>query len=204
MSETPPSQNPPAPKRSRRLPRQTQLMLLAVILLIIVAIIVVVALVWGPGDGADDSNGNGTAAGETVVTSPYDLHELPAEAGPGDVEKASLVSISLAAADGSADYFGLSADTEPAKALMKAVADAEELEKPDTTDTTDAVGAAETTAPGDQTPGSMLTFLFPDRTTLAFDLDVDEGTIARGGRVWQVDGDLAALIDAAVSVHERQ
>jgi hypothetical protein len=51
--------------------------------------------------------------------------------------------------------------------------------------------------------GSTLTFVFPDRGKLTFDLYVEQGLVARGDKAWAVDGDLAALIAAAVAAGER-
>jgi hypothetical protein len=141
--------------------------------------------------GSDDNSGYGTQ-----VTSPYDLHEAPAETGPGDVERATLVSISLLSKDGKSDYYGLSADTTSAKALIGAVSGAEEIDAAAVASTTSTQGSSSV---GQETAASTLTFLFPDRSTLAFDLYVAQGLISRGGHFWRVDGDLAALIEAAVS-----
>lgn len=197
VTDTPTGNGTPPEERNTRMSRRTQLVLLSVILLIIAAVVVVVVLLLTSGNEAGDGGTTGTLAGDTDITSPYDLHELSADTGPGDVQKASLVSISLPAADGASDYYGLSSDTEPAKALMKAVADADEVEASE-----ESTSSESTTT--DQVPLSTLTFLFPDRSTLTFELDVDAGTVARGGRVWLVDGDLAALVDAAISLQEGQ
>jgi hypothetical protein len=151
--------------------------------------------------GRSRRSSNGDSGDSTQVTSPYDLHEAPAETGPGDVKRASLVSISLAAKDGSSSYYGLSVDTAAAKALIRAVSRADEVDAPSIVTATTAPG----TAPAAPTSAvSTLTFLFPDRSTLAFDLYVEQGIVGRSGHFWRVDGNLATLIEAAVSSRQQQ
>lgn len=212
MAETPDENKEPVKDSGQRLSRRTQIVLFSTIGVVVAAVVVVVLLLLTGNGEADDSVDTDTEPGEMNVTSPYDLYELPEDTGPGDVQKASLVSISLTSADGTADYFGLSSDTEPAKALMKAIAQAKEVgeaeegedTESDEGDEADDSTTTETEVSDDATPDSLITFLFPDRTTLSFVLYLEDGTIARGGRVWLVEGDLATLVDAAVSLHERQ
>ncbi len=137
---------------------------------------------------AADANGSATQ-----VTSPYDLHELPAGTGPGDVGHASLVSISLADQSGKSAYYSLSADTEEFKALAEAVSGADEVGAADVVTTTIAG-----TSSGTTTVTPTLTFLFTDRTTLAFDLYLKQGIVGRGGDFWKAEGNLEALVQAAV------
>jgi hypothetical protein len=162
-------------------------------LVVVAAVMVTLVLV----DRHKDSSRNAAAEDATIdtpVTSPYDLHEAPAGTGPGGVKSASLVSISLVTEDGKSDYYGLSADTVAAKALIEAVSGADEVDAATIAATTTGSEAA-----GQSSAIATLTFLFPDRSTLAFDLYVAQRVIARGGHYWQVAGDLPGLIDAAVS-----
>lgn len=170
------------------------------ILLSAVAVVVVVAIVLVVVFTVRDNSSNGLSAtdangGITDVTSPYDLHELPAGTGPGDVGRASLVSISVPDANGKPKYYGLSADTEECKALVKAVSGAKEVDGSDVSTTTTAAGTSSGTVAG----ASTLTFLFPDRSTLAFDLYLAQGIVGRGGHFWKVQGDLRALVRAAIT-----
>jgi hypothetical protein len=73
--------------------RQRRLIFLAATALTIAAVIVVVVVTQQHDSGTGPTAG--TDGSVTGVTSPYDLHELPAGTEPGDVERASLVSISL-------------------------------------------------------------------------------------------------------------
>jgi hypothetical protein len=164
--------------------RQRRLIFLVAALLVIAAVVIVIVLAVRHDSGTkttQDSDGSATA-----ITSPYDLHELPAGAEPGDVQNASLVSLSLPGDSGTADYYGLSADNPAAKALIQAVSGADEVDAPEVS-----------------TTASTLTFLFPDRSTLAFDLYLEQGIIGRGGHFWRVDGDLSALVQAAVSANQQ-
>ncbi len=170
---------PDGPRNAGRLSR---LLLLVAILLVVAAVIVVVFVVVGRDDATTTATTGGVADGATQVTSPYDLHELPADTDPGEVKDASLVSVSLPNDTGGTDYYGLSADTDAAKALIQAVSGAE------------AVEAAQV-----EPTQSTLTFMFPDRSTLAYELYVQAGVIGRSGGYWRVDGDLAALVEAALA-----
>jgi hypothetical protein len=183
------------PRRKRRL--WIALGLLAVVAVVVVVLLVVLLNRDGDKGQSGSTEGGGDA---TQVTSPYDLHELPAGTGPGDVKNASLVSISLPAAGGRSDYYGLSATTPAAKALIRAISGAREVDPAAVSTTATAVPSTASQAASLAT----LTFLFPDRSTLAFDLYLGQGIIARGGHSWQVDGDLAALIEAAVSANNQQ
>lgn len=168
--------------------------MLAAILLAVAVVVILVILLVGRDDGSDASDDTGTGDGSTDITSPYDVHELPADTGPDDVEQATLVSIALVNESGTVDYYGLSSDTEPAEALMKAISDADEL---DTSEVPAAISG--TAATDEELQAPTITFLFADRGTLAFNLFAEQDIIARGGRFWQVDGDLSTLIEAAVS-----
>jgi hypothetical protein len=189
-------EKPSGPRQKRRL---WVAIGLAAGMTVVVAVLLTV-LLWP--DGEKGRSGSNDGSGDvTQVTSPYDLHEASAETGPSDVKSASLVSISLTAKDGKSNYYGLSANTVAAKALIKAVSGADEVGAAEVVTTTTAPG----TAPVSTTSAlSSLTFLFPDRSTLAFDLYVEQGIVGRSGHFWRVDGDLVALIEAAVSSRQQQ
>jgi hypothetical protein len=130
------------------------------------------------------------------VTSPYDFFELPAGAEPQDVEDASYVSILLVGEGAQLTSYGLSSDMPEAQALRDAVHEAEEADKEVLSSLTTAPQAA---SGGQAGLDSTLTFVFPDRTTLTFDLFVEQGLIARDDRVWQVEGNLVLLVEAAAT-----
>jgi hypothetical protein len=162
---------------------------------LLVAAVVVLAVVFAVRDNSSKGPSSTGASGNvTDVTSPYDLHELPAGTGPGAVGQASLVSISIPDANGKSKYYGLSADTDECKALVKAIAGAKEIDASDVVTTTTA-GITSGTVTG----ASTLTFLFPDRSTLAFDLYLAQGIVGRGGDFWKAQGDLEALVQAAIT-----
>ncbi len=194
MSEEPIHSEEPTGDRPSR--RSRLIMTTGILLAVAAVIVVVVLLVTGGGDETDDTSGPGTDIGITNITSPYDVHELPADTDLGDVEDATLVSISLVTTGGGAAYYGLSSDTEPAQALIKAVADAKALEAAE-------VSTTQAGAEGAPPAVSTLTFLLPDRGTLTFDLDTGQGIITRDGQAWRVEGNLAALIDAAVTYQQQ-
>jgi hypothetical protein len=172
--------------------RQRLWIALGAIVAVVVVVAVVLAVLLNRGNDEGSTGANGADGDSTQVTSPYDLHELPAGTGPGDVDRASLVSISLPADNGQPKYYGLSADTEASKALIKAVSRAKEVDAPGVVTTTTAAGSSTSV-----TAVSTLTFLFPDRSTLVFDLYLKQDVIGRGGQFWKVDGDLEALVQAA-------
>lgn len=201
MPETPTENQPPTdqnPGPSRK-ERQKRLLVVGAILLAVVAVVVVVVLLVGGGDEGDTSDNGATGDSGTDITSPYDVYEMPADTDIGEVQQATLVSIAVMNAGGALDYFGLSSDTEPAQALMQAVADANEL---DADEVPAAVSEAAAATPVEE--GPSITFLLPDRGTLAFGLYADEGIVTREGRFWLVENDLSALITAAVSYQEQQ
>jgi hypothetical protein len=159
----------------------------AVIILVVVAATVTVLLLDRDREGERRSASDAVASG-TLVTSPYDLIELPANAKLDRVDKAVLVSVFVPNESGALTSYGMRADLPDAQALMNAVKDADEVD-PD-------VAAAEL---GSKAAESRLTFVFPSRETLTFALYLDQGLIARDTTVWRPDGDLRALIQAATT-----
>ena len=135
-----------------------------------------------------------------VVTSPYDFFELPAGTEPRDVEDASYVSILLVDASGQITSYGLSMDMDEAQALRTAVYEAEQVDAGILSSLTTEPQATSDTVTEIE---STLTFVFPDRTTLTFDLYADHGLIGRDDQAWQVAGDLALLIEGAATAGSR-
>jgi hypothetical protein len=165
---------------------------------VVVLVIVVLLAVFLTGREDTDGNlaSNQVDSGQTLVTSPYDFFELPAGAEPRDVEKASYVSILLLSESGQLTSYGLDSEMPEAQALKDAVREAEETDEEVLSSLTTAPQAA-----SDEEVGlrSTLTFVFPDRATLTFDLFVDQGLIARDDRVWQVGVSFSLLIEAAAT-----
>ena len=159
----------------------------AVILVVVVAATVTVLLLDRDRDGERRSTSDAAASG-TLVTSPYDLIELPADTELDRVKDAVLVSVFVPNERGALTSYGMRADLPDAQALVNAVRDAEQVD-PD-------VAAAEL---GSKAAASRLTFVFPSRETLTFALYLDQGLIARDTAVWRPDGDLRALIRAATT-----
>jgi hypothetical protein len=163
---------------------------------VLVVLVLLAVLLTGREDADSGLASDQGDAGETLVTSPYDFFELPVGSEPQDVEDASYVSILLVSESGQLTSYGLSSEMPEAQALKAAVHEAEEADE--------EVLSSLTTTPravsdGENGLGSTLTFMFPDRTTLTFDLYVDQGLIARDDRVWRVEGDLSLLVEAAAT-----
>jgi len=188
MPEKPSGPEPPdddqgaaSPKQSRAA-RQLRLLVLLGVLLVVVAVILVVVAVVGRDDSTVTTQTTQTDD-VTLVTSPYDLHELPEGTKPSEVKNATLVSISRPNDTGGTDYYSLSSDTDAAKAIIDAVSKAESVE----------AAQAEPTE-------TTLTFLFDDRSTLLFEVYLEADIVGRAGEYWLADGDLSALIDAAIAI----
>jgi hypothetical protein len=165
----------------------------ALLLVIMAAILVTVFLV----DRHDDARREAALAvtSSTDVTSPYDFSELPADSRLDIVEDAAFVSIFLPNDEGGTVSYGISSELPSAQALAEAIAGADEVD-PDALATT--TGTLLDPA-ADVASISTITFVFADRTTLTFALDLDQGLVAREGQAWQPDGDLHALVEAAIA-----
>ncbi len=183
--------------RSHVRPRHVAFLL--ALLLVVTAVIVVAVVLTGPDDDSQPGAGDGTDSGLTGVTSPYDFSELPDQKGPGEVKRASYVSIMLADAAGSLTSYGANATLPTAKALLDAVGSADEVDSA----TAAALGQGAQGA-ADGATASTLTFVFPDRSTLTYTLYLDRGLIARGTRAWKPEGDLQKLVQAVVAVGQSQ
>lgn len=173
--------------RSARAVFATRAVVGIVALVVVITAIVTVLVLQRNREGADPSVSEGTASA-TLVTSPYDLTEMPAGAGPDRVKDALLVSVFVPNESGTLTSYGMRADLPGAQALVKAVREAERVD-PD-------VAAEEL---GSKAPESRLTFVLPSRQTLTFALYLDQGMIARDAEVWRPEGDLRGLIQAATT-----
>jgi hypothetical protein len=162
--------------------------LTAVILLVVMAAIVVtVLLVDYSRDNADRAAAEAATA-TTGVASPYDLTELPVATDLDVIEGAAFVSIYVPNDSGTLTSYGISSDLPAAQALTDAVRNAEEM------------GAdAAASALGSKAAGATMTFVLPTRETVTFALYLEQGMIARGAQVWRPDGDLRALVEAAIA-----
>jgi hypothetical protein len=133
------------------------------------------------------------ATSTTGVNSPYDFVELPGDTDLDRLEEASLVSILLTSEEGRLTSYGASTVLPAAQALTAAVRDSREV------DAATAEEIAQTGAGDVSEPQATLTFILPNREILTFSADLDRGLVARGGKAWLVDGDLRALVEAAIS-----
>lgn len=143
------------------------------------------------------------ATSTTGVTSPYDFTELPDETDLDVIEEASFVSILVPDESGDLTSYGVSMELPAAQALSDAVRNAEEADTEIAATTTGPIPTGTgATAPGhatESTADATVTFVLPNRETLTFVMDLDQGFIARAGRVWRIDGDLEALVEAATA-----
>jgi len=161
----------------------------AAALIVVMAVVVAAILLAGRGDDeADRASKDGATAGASEVASPYDLVELPAETQLHLIEDAAFVSVFLPNDAGTLTSYGISSDLPATKALSEAILESDEIGNDD---------AAE--ALGAKAAGSTITFVLPSRETLTFALYLDQGMIARGAQVWRPEGDLKALVEAAVA-----
>lgn len=165
------------------------LLLTAAALIVVMAVVVAAILLAGRGDDeADRAPTDVTTADAFEVASPYDLIELSAEAGLDFIEDAAFVSIFLPNDTGTLTSYGISSDLPATKALTEAILESDEVGDDE---------AAE--ALGAKAADSTITFVLPTRETLTFALYLDQGMIARGAQVWRPEGDLKALVEAAVA-----
>ena len=159
-----------------------------------VAIVVILVLVDRDRDEARRLAA-AVATSSTVVTSPYDFSELADDTDLDALKNATFVSILIANDQGTLTSYGISSDLPTALALSEAIRNANELSSDEAAAFTAAF--ADSAAAGDRAV-STITFVFADRRTLTFFLDLDEAVVARGARVWRADGDLRALVEAAL------
>jgi hypothetical protein len=162
---------------------------IAVVVIDLIIAIAVVAIVLDR-ERDDARRASSAATSTTDVGSPYDFVELPDDVDLDRIEAASLVSILLADETGKLTSYGVSTGLPAAQALAEAVRGAEEVD------------AETAVAPGggaDSGPQATITFVLPNREILTFLADLDRGLVARGVSAWRIDGDLRALVEAAIS-----
>ena len=181
-------------KTRRPLSRRALLLGAAVFVVIIVVVVVVVVLTTGDDKQEGAALDDGSTA--TLVTSPYDMIELPGGMSLDVVAKTSFISILVPDGKGSLTSYSVKSDLPAAQALISAVTDAKEV------DEKLAAAVTATTVPltagGGSTATATITFVFASRETLTFALDLGEGLIAREGQAWRPEGDLKTLVDAAI------
>jgi hypothetical protein len=168
--------------------RRSLLLMVAALIVVIAVIVVVVVLV----DRSNDQSRRAALADDTeatAVTSPYDMTELTGDTNLNVVSKAAFISILVPNDSGTLTSYGVSSDLAAAQALSQAIAGAEEV---------DAQLAASMTSTTGAGGASTITFVLASRETLTFTLAIDQGLIARSGKAWRPDGDLTALVQAAI------
>jgi hypothetical protein len=173
-------------------------LLLAIAALLVVIIVVVVVVVVVTGDDSDDA-GKAAGAGDTggsATSFPYDMVELPDDVSLDVVSKAAFVSILVPNDKGTLTSYGVSSELPAAQAIIKAVSGADEVDKDLAASVTASTVALSSGSGSAGTP--TITFVFASRETLTFALALDESLVARGGKAWRVDGDLKALVQAAI------
>lgn len=168
--------------------RRSLLLMVAGLIVVIAVVVVVVVLV----NRSNDESRRAALADQTkatAVTSPYDMTELPGDTDLSVVSKASFISITVPNDTGTLTSYGVSSDLVTAQALSQAIAGAEEVDAQLATSMTSTTGAGGT---------STITFVLASRETLTFTLAVDQGLVARNGRAWRPEGNLTALVQAAI------
>lgn len=159
-----------------------------VAVVVAIAAIVVVALLVDRSRDQERRAAADAAASGTVVTSPYDLLELPGNVDLSRVKDAAFVSISVPDESGTLTSYGMSIDLPDVQVLVRAVTKAERLDSE--VATAELAGA---------TPEGTLTFVLPTRETLTFALYLEPGLIARDTGVWRPDADLKTLVQTAIA-----
>jgi hypothetical protein len=155
-------------------------LLIAAGALVVVLAVVIPIVVTQTRDEGVRSQGN-SADGARSVSSPYDMTEVPATADLKIIKDSKFVSLAIKGASGKLTSYGLDSSLSSVKALETAVMDAKEV------DATVAAG------------GSTITFVYSNRQTVTFNLDVDRGLVSRGGKTWRTQGDLKALVTSATT-----
>ncbi len=180
----------------RRVKRpRAQTVAIASAVIVIVAVVVVTAVAVNHSRDEARRVAAISATSSAGVASPYDLTELPSDTKLSVVEDSSFVSILIPNTDGRPISYGISADLSTGQALIDSVCDADEVDSESAVTTSNEPGG-----PADsKAMESTLTFVLPSRETLVFALDLDQGLIARAGHAWRPNGDLRALVEAAIS-----
>jgi hypothetical protein len=176
---------------ARSVPLKWVLISALALVVVMAAIVVAVFLVDRSHDNARRAAAS-AATSTTGVTSPYDLTELPADTDLDVIGSAAFVSIYVPNESGTLTSYGISSDLPAAQAITKAVLEAKEM---DAETAASATGATT----GGTTGASTMTFVLPTRETLTFGLNLEQGLIVRGSQTWRPNGDLKALVEAAVA-----
>lgn len=155
-------------------------LLIAASVVVVVLAVVIPIVVTQTHDGGEQSQGT-SADGARSVSSPYDMTEVPATVDLKIIKDSKFVSLAIKDASGKLTSYGLDSSLPSAQTLEAAVINAKEV------DATVAAG------------GSTMTFVFSDRRTVTFDLDVNHGLVSRGGKTWRPQGDLKALVTRATT-----
>jgi|WetSurMetagenome_2_1015567.scaffolds.fasta_scaffold10768_2 hypothetical protein len=185
-----------SPSAKTRGPLSRRALLLCASVFVVIVAVVVVVVVLTTGDDKENGAALGDESTATLVTSPYDMIELPGDMPLDVVAKASFISILVPDAKGSLTSYSVKSDLPPAQALISAVTSAKEVDE--------QLAAAVTattiplTAGGSSTATATITFVFASRETLTFALDLGQGLIARESQAWKPEGDLRALVEAAI------
>jgi hypothetical protein len=181
---------------SKAAPPSRRTMLLAAVALVIVVVVVVVVVVVTAGGDKPGKTAVTDGSAATLVTSPYDMIELPAGVSIDLVAKASFISILVPDDKGTLTSYGVKSDLPAAQALIKAITSAKQV------DEQLAAAVTATTVPLTAGAGSnataTITFVFASRETLTFALDLEAGLIARESQAWRPEGDLKTLVGAAI------
>ena len=114
-------------KTRRPLSRRALLLGAAVFVVIIVVVVVVVVLTTG--DDKQEGAALGDESTATLVTSPYDMIELPGGMSLDVVAKTSFISILVPDGKGSLTSYSVKSDLPAAQALISAVTDAKEVDE---------------------------------------------------------------------------
>lgn len=165
---------------------------------LVVAIAVVAIVIDRQRDGNERTSAIATST--TGISSPYDFVELPEDVELETLEEASFVSILVEDDSGMLTSYGVSAGLPATQALMESFSRAEELDAEAGADLATSGSTSEGGAGNTATsPRTTITFVLPGREILTFTVDLDTGLVVRAGRAWQVEGDLGALVEAAIS-----
>lgn len=176
----------------RRVPVKWVLTGMACLVVVMAAIVLTVFLV----DRRDDARraAEAGAMSSAEFSSPYDFSELPAEVDLDRISDAAFVSIFVESETGEPTSYGMSSQLPDVRALMEAVRDADETtaETPATAAAASEGGAATVSTP-------TITFVFANRDTLTFVIDMEQGLLLRGERAFAPEGDLRSLMEAAIA-----
>ncbi len=183
---------------ARKVPARWFFLAVAFLLVVLAAVVLTLLLV----DKTRDSERRAAAEAATStlgVSSPYDLTELPADTDLDVVDNAAFISILVPNAEGKLTSYGMSSELPTTEALVKAVKKADKVGDEEAATLAAAGSTGDPGAAGDTTGSPTITFVLPTRETLTFVVNLEQGLIVRGDQTWRPDGDLKALIEAAIA-----